>query len=352
MDILNVATFVIVTVFVIVLHSHFRFCSCERPQRAQRAQRAQRWIRHTSSEKGNVLILSSGGLRQILLLAGALDTMEFKEVIRTCDIIEGTSAGALIGLILAAMRPDDEKVNGALISDMVPNTSCFLSDLCKLMCNKDVIDFQLLYDALNTALIKVQPGISDYPYEVQIYRTLVIGRIEHLADGENNYEEKVINRGRYSVKDVIRAAVGSASIAGLTSSGSYSDGAQVHPFPIKEYQHTGRKFVFCPYPYGEMKSPHVDTHLCCFSHIRLLISSVCYGAIMAHVYEDIKRIATNRWRVHDDTGRLYITGVQRDVLVCPQLYIAPTVLHSASGIEQKALYDEGVNMGIVLARAM
>ena len=79
---------------------------------------------------------------------------------------------------------------------------------------------------------------------------------------------------------------------------------------------------------------------------------------MAHVYEDIKRIATNRWQVHDDTGRLYITGVtgvtgvQRDVLVCPQLYIAPNVLHGASGIEQKALYDEGVNMGIVLARAM
>ena len=176
------------------------------------------------------LLLSSGGIRQITFLLGAFRNTELCHLICSCDHVMGTSAGSLMGFIIAATKDPKKLQKLETTVSHSPFSVSKLRILWDILTNKDIVRSDELRHLVMHGLAVVQPECRS---TVRLHRDFSVGFVRH-ENGHQIYDELTFKAGVHDLKSIIPFVVGSASIIGVTSS-NISDGGQMHVFPIRTY---------------------------------------------------------------------------------------------------------------------
>lgn len=287
------------------------------------------------------LVLMAGGIRQLWLLKTMLSKKPLQTYASSCDTILGTSAGALIGVLLA-IHQGNAAFNRIPLAFKQPNISDNIVHLMfDMMCNIEVLPAETLKNSLRNA-IEFVLGRGPLPQRILFHKNLVVGMVEH-NENTSTYTEKLFEKNTlHNLDYVIETVAASASILGLTKSPSgSSDGAEVHSFPTErlQTQKGGTAMMICPYPKSELESPTCAISTGIFSQLKTLLQSFTYTGIMSHIGTDV------------DTCRktCKANGVTF-IEIYPNNYCAPKALFHLNDTQEKSLTACAEEMSTDIAR--
>jgi len=306
------------------------------------------------------LVIYAGGIREITMVMGACAVPGFRDICMKCSTVLGTSAGALMGFIIACC-PDAESLSRVKPA-IVPHSITWWDIIMDILLGRDVITRDEIRESLLKALYAIQPD-AKHRNTVTLHRDLVVGEVKHTADVPNGdgrvrykYEEVVFKKGQpYLQDDVLDYVIPSASIIGVTTSNN-SDGAQMHSFPVDYYEEHIRGqqkvFMISPYPMIEMMTPVADDGA---SRIVRMFYSIFYGSQMYHVGDDAREILGNTIGNSEayytlDYAEVYVNG--NAYAVCPDDYYVANKVLSLTENERELLLKVGGYMGRALANVV
>lgn len=295
------------------------------------------------------LILSSGGIRQITLLQGCFTDDNFNRFAKKCDTILGTSAGALMGFIISAAE-NPEKLRRLRYLPGIHFKS-YLTILCDVLINRDIVRQTELRDVLANALNIVQPREDGL---VELHQNLIVGYVKHER-GRSRYCEESLEKGIHRIQDILPKVLGSASICGITSS-DITDGGQMHAFPIRTYRKNealrkSNTFVVSPYPMVEMISPRYRNSEGFVGKLKELLDGVSYGSMMERIGEDVQSVALGALKLQTHNRYATLYRYKNVHVVCPIRYTASDKVFSITGAEREIMIQEGQAMAALVRHA-
>lgn len=300
--------------------------------------------------KNNVLVLSSGGARQAALCYGMLQNEAFRKYVCSCDHICGTSAGALVGLILALAKDTDQ------LKRFSSEKHCMLPHIGLA---RMILHMLLNEDSLPLATLKkkVEEGIQSVTNlrnltnltELRFARALTVGTQDRGIYREETFKKNY----SYPITYVEKWVLGSGAIEGLTASPVH-DGAAMHPFPVRKVRQllTSREatdFVYvCPYPDRYLFAPRTPSRNVAH-RFKNFVLSIFSDSVIGHMNED-NSLFTNHARQQevDSSAQLKFgismispSQIHRFFVVQPTNYYAPKEIVGLTPDENKELTSQG-----------
>lgn len=314
------------------------------------------------------LVIYAGGIREITMVMGAFAVPGFRDICMRCSTVLGTSAGALMGFIIAccsdAVSLGEVRTN---VESICPHPTWW-DILWKFIRGKDVITRGKMQDMLYAALNVIQPNRDTE--NVELYRKLVVGYVLHTSNVPNGdgrvravYQEHVFEPGPHKLQKILSIVISSAAIIGLTevltdvltsAKEKVSDGAQMHSFPVNYYVDKIRKekhkvFMISPYPMREMMYPVADDDA---SRLVQMFYSVFYASQMSRANDDLRRVLVNPVMYDsNDEAEVYVDYQNNVFAALPKKFYAASRLVSVTETQKQKLLRVGRCMGEIMSAA-